>query len=217
MELRVWVFLLVCHCVCAFISVYMSVCVTFSPALQDTPTTVRVHHFHTWLAVFLLEARLHRHLGDLQHYNMKYLQTKVPSGRNCTECKAFIGLLQVRQLGVKKVLSQHMVCHVCSLCSITEPIPSVQMLNVYWTQCRKVHLLGEGIATHQTSACWIIEQWCNDYLFIHSWQLFMSTTECSTLNIYGRLYQSVCYLYSIREAKTCVTHTFIPFCTIFNL
>lgn len=60
----------VCRCVCAFISACMSVYTWPSPALQDTPATIWVPQFHAWLAVFLLEARLHWHLGNL-YYNMK--------------------------------------------------------------------------------------------------------------------------------------------------
>ncbi|TNN76007.1 hypothetical protein EYF80_013770 [Liparis tanakae] len=43
--------------------------------LKDTPATVRVPQFHTRLAVRLLEARLHRHLGDLEHSVVKHDQT----------------------------------------------------------------------------------------------------------------------------------------------
>lgn len=77
MESHVWEFVLLCRCVHAFTSSSMTVCVSVrsSPALQDTPATVRVLHFHAWLAVFLLETRLHRHLGDLQHYDMRCDQT----------------------------------------------------------------------------------------------------------------------------------------------
>ena len=57
--------LLLCACIYkSFRECCESVC--SSPALQDTPATVRVPQFHAWLAVFLLEARLHWHLGDLE-------------------------------------------------------------------------------------------------------------------------------------------------------
>lgn len=67
--------LLLCACIYKWVCRCVDVCVWSSPALQDTPATVRVLQFHAWLAVFHLEARLHRHLGDLKHYNMKYDQT----------------------------------------------------------------------------------------------------------------------------------------------
>lgn len=73
-ELHVWVF--VCRCV----HVFVSFCVDLTPALQDTPATVWILHSDTWLAVSLLEARLHRHLGDLPHYNMKSDQAEQPGG-----------------------------------------------------------------------------------------------------------------------------------------
>ncbi len=71
----VCVSLSLCACIYKCMHECVCVCVWSSPALQDTPATVRVLQFQTRLAVFLLEARLHRHLGDLEHYNMKYDQT----------------------------------------------------------------------------------------------------------------------------------------------
>lgn len=71
-----------CGCVlvrgCVHVFLSASVCV--SPALQDTPATVWIRHCDTWLAVSLLEARLHRHLRDLQHYKMESDQAEQPEG-----------------------------------------------------------------------------------------------------------------------------------------
>lgn len=70
----VCVSLSLCACIHKCVRECGRVRVRSAPALEDAPATVWVLQLHTWLAVFLLEARLHRHLGDLRHNNAKYDQ-----------------------------------------------------------------------------------------------------------------------------------------------